>query len=100
MINFLPLKFFTVFFSMELLLGYFKTFLLEVEGVRWVRVRTQWGGVVASVHLHTMGRVVKLCCGSYKGKLSVIIAFVSRTDLSLKIYLNVRWTFPLSGYNS
>ena len=27
---------------MELLIGYLETFQLEIGGVRWIRVRTQW----------------------------------------------------------
>ena len=41
---------------MDLLIGYLKAFFLEMEGVdRRERVCTQWGGIVASVHVHTMG---------------------------------------------
>ena len=37
-----------------------KTFPLEMtEGVRWAKVRTQWG-VVARVHVRTMGEGVKI----------------------------------------
>ena len=44
-IAFLPLKYFSVFFFMKLLIGYLKRFQLELGGggVRWVRVHTQWG---------------------------------------------------------
>ena len=42
---------------MELLLGYSKAFLLEVVGMAQMgKSSTQWEGVVASVHLRTMGR--------------------------------------------
>ena len=45
MIVFLPLKYFSVFFFMKLLIGYLKRFQLELGGggVRCVRVHTQWG---------------------------------------------------------
>ena len=57
MIIFLSLKCFTVFLPMELLLGYSKTFLLEVVGAAQMgKSSTQWEGVVASVNLRTMGR--------------------------------------------
>ena len=65
MIILLSLKWFTVFFSMELLIGYLKTFPLEMGGggVRWVGVRLQWGEVevVASEHVSTMGGGSNFC---------------------------------------
>ena len=60
MIILLSLKSFTALFSMELLIGNFKKFPLELGGgdVRRVRVRTQWG-VVASVRVSMMEEGVK-----------------------------------------
>ena len=47
--------FYCLFFA-ELLIGYLKTFPLEIGGgVRWVRVCTQCEGVIASIHVPMMG---------------------------------------------
>ena len=57
MIIFLSLKFFTVLFSMELFIGYLKTFPLETEGgsERYEYVRNGRWGVVAFVRVRIMG---------------------------------------------
>ena len=54
MIIFLFLTCFTVFFSLEVLIGYLKTFPLEMGGQ--VVKNTYAMGVVASVYVRTIGR--------------------------------------------
>ena len=56
MIIFLSLKSFTVFSSMDLLIGYLKALPLEMGGggVRWEGAHAKWG-VVANFRVRTMG---------------------------------------------
>ena len=59
-IIFLSLEIFTVYFSIELLIGPIKTFRLEVrwgEGVTQVRVRTQWGSQHAHMYVRWGGQI-------------------------------------------